>query len=201
MFAYRFIPKHDYKFKKQIPGALFGAVACNIVSIFYSLYIELFTGFSLMYGSLTTVVLAMLWIYACMYSILLGAAINKTIIENKKLTKYKGNYDAYVAQRTLNMEAYEKQYEKQQKEIKRTQEFIDKNIVRASTTKQAQSRRKQLEKMVKLEKPEKENVEIKRETYRYNNNVMCNELEKAVVLISGKGMSDMDIERKLPLGS
>ena len=77
-------------------------------------------------------------------------------LENKKLTKYKGNYDAYVAQRTLNMEAYEKQYEKQQKEIKRTQEFIDKNIVRASTTKQAQSRRKQLEKMVKLEKPEKE---------------------------------------------
>ena len=77
-------------------------------------------------------------------------------LENKKLTKYKGNYDAYIAQRTLNMEAYEKQYEKQQKEIKRTQEFIEKNIVRASTTKQAQSRRKQLEKMEILEKPEAE---------------------------------------------
>lgn len=75
-------------------------------------------------------------------------------LENKKLTKYKGNYDAYISQRELNMEAYEKQFEKQQKEIKRTQVFIEKNIVRASTTKQAQSRRKQLEKMEILEKPE-----------------------------------------------
>lgn len=82
IFVYRFIPKHNYKSKSQIPGALFSAVACNIVSIFYSLYIEVFTGFSLMYGSLTTVVLAMLWIYACMYSILIGAMINKKNAKN-----------------------------------------------------------------------------------------------------------------------
>ena len=83
--AYKFIPKHKYKYKNQIPGAIFSAIACNVVSIFYSIYIDFFTGFSFMYGSLTTIVLAMLWIYACMYSILLGAVINKTIIENKKL--------------------------------------------------------------------------------------------------------------------
>lgn len=77
-------------------------------------------------------------------------------LENKKLTKYKGNYDQYLKQRDMNLETYQKEYEKQQKEIKRTEEFIQKNIVRASTTKQAQSRRKMLEKMVKLEKPEKE---------------------------------------------
>ena len=77
-------------------------------------------------------------------------------LENKKLTKYKGNYDQYIKMRDMNMETYQKEYEKQQKEIKRTEEFIQKNIVRASTTKQAQSRRKQLEKMVILEKPEKE---------------------------------------------
>lgn len=77
-------------------------------------------------------------------------------LENKKLTKYKGNYDQYIKMRDMNMETYQKEYEKQQKEIKRTEEFIQKNIVRASTTKQAQSRRKQLEKMIKLEKPEKE---------------------------------------------
>lgn len=75
--VYKFIPKHNYKLKNQIPGAIFAAVACNVVSIFYSIYIQVFTGFSLMYGSLTTVILAMLWIYACMYSILLGAMINK----------------------------------------------------------------------------------------------------------------------------
>lgn len=82
---YRFIPKQEYKLKGQIPGAIFAAIACNVVSLFYSIYINLFTGFSIMYGSLTTIVLAMLWIYACMYSILLGASINKIIIDNKRL--------------------------------------------------------------------------------------------------------------------
>ena len=84
---YKFIPKHKYKLKYQIPGAIFGAIACNVVSIFYSIYIDVFKGFSFMYGSLTTIVLAMLWIYACMYSILLGAAINKSIskyVEKRK---------------------------------------------------------------------------------------------------------------------
>lgn len=80
---YRFIPKHNYSIKTQIPGAIFAAIACNIISIFYSIYIDLFTGFSLMYGSLTTIVLAMMWVYACMYSILLGAIINKSLLKNK----------------------------------------------------------------------------------------------------------------------
>lgn len=89
--VYKFIPKHKYKIKKQIPGAIFSAVACNVISFFYSIYIDVFTGFSLMYGSLTTIVLAMLWIYACMYSILLGAFINKIIS-----TKGVKNGDAYI---------------------------------------------------------------------------------------------------------
>ena len=79
---YKFIPKHKYKLKYQIPGAIFSAVACNIISIFYSIYVNVFTGFSVMYGSLTTAVLAMMWVYACMYSILLGAIINNMISKN-----------------------------------------------------------------------------------------------------------------------
>lgn len=77
-------------------------------------------------------------------------------LENKQLTKYKGNYDAYLSQRELNMAAYEKAYIKEQKEIKKEEIYIQKNIVRASTTKMAQSRRKKLEKMERLEKPETE---------------------------------------------
>ena len=80
---YKFIPNHKYKLKYQIPGAIFAAVACNVLSIFYSIYVNIFIGFSIMYGSLTTAVLAMMWVYACMYSILLGATINKMISENK----------------------------------------------------------------------------------------------------------------------
>lgn len=85
--VYRFIPKHKYKLKNQIPGAVLAAVFCNVVSIFYSIYVEVFTGFSLMYGSLTTIVLAMMWVYACMYSILLGAMINKEIAKNVEKKK------------------------------------------------------------------------------------------------------------------
>lgn len=77
-------------------------------------------------------------------------------LENKTLTKYKGNYDSFISQKKLSDEAYLKEYERQQKEIKRQEDFIQKNIVRASTTKRAQSRRKMLEKMERLEKPETE---------------------------------------------
>ena len=81
---YRFIPKHKYKLKTQIPGAILSAISCNVISIFYSIYVDLFTGFSVMYGSLTTIVLAMMWLYGCMYSILIGGVINKLILENKE---------------------------------------------------------------------------------------------------------------------
>lgn len=74
-------------------------------------------------------------------------------LENKKLTKYRGDYLSYLEQKELNDKTYASQYEAQQKYIKKTQEFIDKNIVRASTTKRAQSRQKELDKLVKIEKP------------------------------------------------
>lgn len=76
---YRYIPKHKIKLKNHILGAVFSATACNVISVFYATYVNVFTGFSIMYGSLTTIVLAMMWLYACMYSILLGAFINKKI--------------------------------------------------------------------------------------------------------------------------
>ena len=75
-------------------------------------------------------------------------------LDNRQLVKYKGNYDAFIAQKEFNDEVYIKQYEKQQKEIKKTKEFISKNITRASTTKRAQSRRKQLDKIKVMSRPE-----------------------------------------------
>lgn len=77
-------------------------------------------------------------------------------LENKKITRYKGNYVQYIHQKTMNQATYEKEYQKQQKYIKQTETFIQKNIVRATTTKRAQSRRKSLEKLVVLEKPQVE---------------------------------------------
>ncbi|MGL4819205.1 MAG: ABC-F family ATP-binding cassette domain-containing protein [Bacilli bacterium] len=67
--------------------------------------------------------------------------------------KFTGNYSDYAIARTLLHEQAIKQFEKQQEEIQRIESFIQKNIARASTTKRAQSRRKQLDRMVRMDKP------------------------------------------------
>lgn len=77
-------------------------------------------------------------------------------LENKVLTKYKGNFDAYIAQKDQNAIAYLKAYQRQQAFIKHNEEFINKNIVRATTTKRAQSRRKLLEHLDVMAPPTKE---------------------------------------------
>lgn len=74
-------------------------------------------------------------------------------ISRKQLKKYKGNYSSYLEQKWENYERERKLYEKQQSEIAKMQDFIQRNLARKSTTKRAQSRQKQLEKMDKIEKP------------------------------------------------
>lgn len=88
-------------------------------------------------------------------------------LQHGELTVFKGNYSQYLAQRELRDQQQEAAYEKQQEEIKREEEFIQKNIVRASTTKQAQSRRKALEKMELVDPPKhKSKVRIKFDSAR-----------------------------------
>ena len=74
-------------------------------------------------------------------------------IEYRKCTNYKGNYSDYMDQKAVSYASLMKQYEKQQKEISKMEDFISRNIVRASTTKRAQSRRKLLDKMERIEIP------------------------------------------------
>ncbi|WP_416353117.1 ABC-F family ATP-binding cassette domain-containing protein [Agrilactobacillus fermenti] len=74
-------------------------------------------------------------------------------IHSDRLDHYKGNYSKFLEEKQKHLELEWKAYEKQQAEIKKMQDFVDKNIVRASTTKQAQSRRKQLEKLDRIQKP------------------------------------------------
>jgi len=70
------------------------------------------------------------------------------------LDRYVGNYSSFVEQKEQKLATEAKNYEKQQKEIAALEDFVNRNLVRASTTKRAQSRRKQLEKMERLDKPE-----------------------------------------------
>ena len=70
------------------------------------------------------------------------------------LDRYVGNYSRFVELKEQKLATEAKNYEKQQKEIAALEDFVNRNLVRASTTKRAQSRRKQLEKMDRLDKPE-----------------------------------------------
>lgn len=75
-FIYWLVPNKKLRYKKQLPGAMFSAIAWSIFSYAFSLYVDIFHGFSV-YGSMTFVVVIMLWFYFCMYIILIGAQINK----------------------------------------------------------------------------------------------------------------------------
>ena len=66
---------------REIPGAIFTAIGWMVVSWVFSIYLDIFNGFSSMYGSLTTIVILMLWLYFCMYSILLGGEVNKLMYD------------------------------------------------------------------------------------------------------------------------
>ena len=74
-------------------------------------------------------------------------------LENKKLSVFKGNYSKYKILKAEQTAHLLKEYEKQQEERAHMQEYVDRNLVRASTTKMAQSRRKALTKMELIEKP------------------------------------------------
>ncbi|MBN3490520.1 ABC-F family ATP-binding cassette domain-containing protein [Acholeplasma equirhinis] len=82
-------------------------------------------------------------------------SIAKTVfaVEGAQITRYKGNFDFYLQERTLRFEQQAKAFENQQKFIAKTEDFIKKNIVRASTTNMAKSRRKMLEKIERISKP------------------------------------------------
>ncbi|MGT2746856.1 multidrug ABC transporter ATP-binding protein [Streptococcus penaeicida] len=69
------------------------------------------------------------------------------------IDRYVGNYSQFVDLKAVKIASEEKNYEKQQKEIAKLEDFVQKNIVRASTTKRAQARRKQLAKIERLDKP------------------------------------------------
>ena len=75
-FIYWLVPNKKMRYKKQLPGALFAAVLWYLFSYGFSLYVDIFHGFSV-YGSLTFVVVIMLWFYFCMFIILIGAQINQ----------------------------------------------------------------------------------------------------------------------------
>lgn len=73
---YCLLPNNRMPWLQQLPGAVFAAVFWILYSFFFSVYIDYFNGFS-MYGSLTTVIIVMIWLYFCMYIFFCGAVLNR----------------------------------------------------------------------------------------------------------------------------
>lgn len=73
---YAYVPGTRQGFKMQLPGAVFAAVAWSVMTWAFSIYIDVFNGFTT-YGNLTTIIILMLWLYAAMYIIMAGAYMNR----------------------------------------------------------------------------------------------------------------------------
>lgn len=107
------------------------------------------------------------------------------------LDRYLGNYSRFVEQKAQKLATEAKNYEKQQKEIAALEDFINRNLVRASTTKRAQSRRKQLEKMERLDKPEagKKSANMTFQSEKTSGNVVLT-VENAAIGYDGEILSE-----------
>ena len=107
------------------------------------------------------------------------------------LDRYVGNYSRFVELKEQKLATEEKNYEKQQKEIAALEDFVNRNLVRASTTKRAQSRRKQLEKMERLDKPEagKKSANMTFQSEKTSGNVVLT-VENAAVGYDGEVLSE-----------
>lgn len=76
MVLYTYVPAKRQHFMNQLPGAIFSTVGWMGFSFAFSIYFNNFSNFSVMYGSLAAIVLLMLWLYACICILFLGAEIN-----------------------------------------------------------------------------------------------------------------------------
>ena len=76
LLIYKFLPNRRDMYRRQLPGAVFSTLGWMVISWVFSVYVDVFRGFSSMYGSLTTIMLIMMWMYFCMYCILIGGELN-----------------------------------------------------------------------------------------------------------------------------
>ena len=118
------------------------------------------------------------------------ATITLDLTKNS-LDRYVGNYSRFVELKEQKLATEAKNYEKQQKEIAALEDFVNRNLVRASTTKRAQSRRKQLAKMERLDKPEtgKKSANMTFQSEKTSGNIVLT-VENAAIGYDGEVLSE-----------
>ncbi|MBR1477504.1 MAG: YihY/virulence factor BrkB family protein [Lachnospiraceae bacterium] len=90
---YTYLPNMKLRLRKQFLGAVFAAAGWSVFSYIFSLYVT-HTGAYSIYGNLSIIVIAMFWLYCCMYIVMLGAFINGRILENRiKAEEYRRSHN------------------------------------------------------------------------------------------------------------
>ncbi len=90
--VYLIVPKRKATIKSQLPGAALSALGWLGYSWFYSFYIDHLAGNSYVYGSLTSIILIMLWLYVCMYIFFIGGEVN-SIISGEELWEIESDFE------------------------------------------------------------------------------------------------------------
>lgn len=100
MCCYSLLPYKKHKLREQFPGAVISALAWTGFSYLFSFYVNKFNAFS-MYGSLTTIIILMFWLYMCMYILFLGDNLNKYfrpvikgVMNKKPISELKGQLES-----------------------------------------------------------------------------------------------------------
>jgi len=95
MILYAVLPDTKMKIRMQFVGALFASISWTLFSFLFSLYVENYDAFT-MYGSFTTIIVLLFWLYACMYLVFIGANLNKylrplTVLVDKRFKERNQN--------------------------------------------------------------------------------------------------------------
>lgn len=84
LLVYHFLPNRKLPFRDLVLGSIFTSLGWLVISFIFSMYLTIFKGFSGLYGSMTAIILVMLWLYFCMYVMLLGGLINCIWVDVKR---------------------------------------------------------------------------------------------------------------------
>ncbi len=95
LVVYLVIPNRKSRIADELPGALLSAAGWLGFSYLYSFYIDNISNFSAMYGSLTAIVLCMIWLYACMYIMFIGAELNVIVSDASVRAAWRAFLDSF----------------------------------------------------------------------------------------------------------
>ena len=113
VLLYTILPNVKYTFRSQLPGALLVATIWCMVSYFLTLYYMHNHSFQSIYGTLTGIILAMIWLYLCMYFVLIGAEINRIIYENPEDNVIVNTIQDVKEEQAIRREALQKEIQRQ----------------------------------------------------------------------------------------